>query len=331
MKRRIIFVEELLVPMDQCIQEKCVWDSKAAAEMYKKENILTVAKAFHVNTYTARARLVQYGVTIRKRGRTSIYTLNEKAFDNAEKNPEASYFCGLLYTDGSVTKNRVSISLQKQDSVIVWRLRSFLKATHPIRTIAANNSYKNSQPSVLLGVSSAQLAQSLQQYGIVPNKSTRQIPPMSMLSNPHWWRGVVDGDGSVGFRKSGRPYVYITGSKATCEQFIWFGREYADFDVSIQPNNSIWQVTINGYPCQPIIRAMYHGTSLAIPRKLNNAVEIINMDIKPRNSYATITAEDLVELYYANSCRWVNVRKAMGISATGLIKLKKRLGIFGTL
>ena len=71
------------------------------------------------------------------------------------------------------------------------------------------------------------MANSLANYDLVPRKCFTAEIKGGIENNRHVWRGVINGDGSLGVRErkdSGRrvPYVYLTGSRSVWLQFRVF-------------------------------------------------------------------------------------------------------------
>jgi hypothetical protein len=68
------------------------------------------------------------------------------------------------------------------------------------------------------------MANALAKYGFVPRKCFNAEIKDGIENDRHVWRGVIDGDGSLGIhvrKDSGRrvPYINITGGKTVCLQF----------------------------------------------------------------------------------------------------------------
>ncbi|HEU4887973.1 MAG TPA: LAGLIDADG family homing endonuclease [Thermoanaerobaculia bacterium] len=164
---------------------------------------------------------------------TKKCAINEAAFD--ELNSTASYFVGLLASDGCVggsEPNRVSIKLAVDDIAMIRSLKAFLGSS---ATLSVQPRRGNSRPQAGIQVRSARLVQRLTRLGVGPHKSlTLVIRDKALLQSRHFWRGVIDGDGTVMIArhsKHERTYWYpriqlVSGSEAFILQFSDFLARY---------------------------------------------------------------------------------------------------------
>lgn len=150
------------------------------------------------------------------------YEINEKYFSNIDSSDKA-YFLGLIIADGFIlpqkAKGVLSIKLKKSDSYILEDFRDLINPKKPLYEDDSNSKILNrdveSENSVRLSVNSEKILNDLRSYGIVKNKSGKEVlPDLNEEYNNHLIRGIFDGDGSIGFRSS-RPnqrQVYICSS-----------------------------------------------------------------------------------------------------------------------
>lgn len=104
-----------------------------------------------------------------------------------------AYWIGFMMADGRMLEpNLVSIILKDHEHV--HKLRDFLGSTHAIGIIERDGGSKSYSQ---LQLHSTQMYNDLCSYGVVPRKSLIAVPPESLMDDRHFWRGVIDGDGSV--------------------------------------------------------------------------------------------------------------------------------------
>lgn len=119
--------------------------------------------------------------------------INHNAFDNLE-DEETLYWIGLLYTDGHVNvdgkDNSIEISLHSQDKELLEKLKTFLNTTSIVRKVKDSNCYR-------LRFFSEKIVKVLNELGFTNNKSLSLIPHEKLKHSRHFWRGCIDGDGSV--------------------------------------------------------------------------------------------------------------------------------------
>jgi transposase-like protein len=106
------------------------------AELYASgESTVRIAQRFQVSASTIRHLLHRRNVTLRSRhGNSTKCQLRHDAFD--ELTPDAEYWIGFLFADGSVIRRResadVQIRLSECDRQHLVKLRAFLGSTHTI-------------------------------------------------------------------------------------------------------------------------------------------------------------------------------------------------------
>lgn len=139
--------------------------------------------------------------------------------------PEAAYFFGLLQTDGSHSgdpdhKGAVTIELTVRDKDVLESIQSIV----PMRTtIALRRRVTNFGPndSATLRFHDQATRRSLAAAGLPPGpKSTNIGPPTGPISAPDYVRGLLDGDGSVGFTQLEYPFISFTTASPAMAAFI---------------------------------------------------------------------------------------------------------------
>lgn len=196
--------------------EKIV-DIPFCIEMYEKERvpIYKLAMIYGVSDVTLREYMIKYGAKMK--GHACGKNSQNRYFKNINTKDKA-YFLGLLAADGSVVKQKknktamISIELLEEDRYILDKLNEYGNFdAHIYHDIRDNSSrYK-------LIINSIQVANDLEQYGIIQNKSAKDsifIPNLSCDLIPHFIRGYFDGDGIA--KKEG--YIGFCGSKTIVNQ-----------------------------------------------------------------------------------------------------------------
>jgi hypothetical protein len=196
------------------------------------------------------------------------------AFD--QLTPVAAYWVGFLFADGSVGEckqsKRVSVRVSERDKEQLVKLRDFLRSTHTIGTAPAGNygGYR-SRPSVRFTVDSAQLAERILCLG-------RYDGPINatLVESRDFWRGVVDGDGSLGLLATGYAHFGLVGSRRLLEAFMIFLRSNdLAAKMTIRPDKTIFQVATAGYTAEKIVYFLYDNADVALDRKAVAAAEIL--------------------------------------------------------
>lgn len=146
--------------------------------------------------------------------------LNEHFFEIID-NEEKAYFLGLLIADGNVFKENggrqasISITLNLQDEYMLLKFKEILCAN-------TNIGY-DGRGCGQIAVRSDIMAKDLQQYGVIPKKSSfTYLPQIDDKYMNHLIRGILDGDGSIRAEQTNKNnrfahYISFCGSKQLME------------------------------------------------------------------------------------------------------------------
>lgn len=127
------------------------------------------------------------------------YKIRENYFDQIDTEDKA-YILGLLYADGSVTNNKICLSLSGEDSELVYKVRDILyEDERPISVVKFNN--PNHKDAYRLNVINKHIVEKLHGYGLHNNKTLILTPPLFLRQDllRHFIRGYFDGDGHIGW------------------------------------------------------------------------------------------------------------------------------------
>lgn len=128
-----------------------------------------------------------------------IYTVDEEYFENL--NEQSTYFLGFLFADGDVLSkgniaHGIRIRVAPRDRDILKVFAKYIKTNAPITTITSNG-----KEQVKLEIWSRKLGEQLSKYGIVSNRTKKNIRPRieKIPSQYHkeFWLGCFDGDGHI--------------------------------------------------------------------------------------------------------------------------------------
>lgn len=199
------------------------------------------------------------------------HTLNENAFDTLTE--ESAYWVGFLMADGCVSGRYLRLGLAEIDLPHIEKLKTFLGSSHVV-AYSPEGVYQ-------FAVSSRRLASALAKYGVVPRK-THSAQVIGLEHNRHFWRGVIDGDGSLGIYRSGRnmlprPRIQLVGSRELLTQFIAFVKaRFPECRLNMTPSRSIYYVGTNGKFARALVALLYSDCSTYLGRKYDKAVEILS-------------------------------------------------------
>lgn len=136
--------------------------------------------------------------------------LNTEYFKSIDSEDKA-YWLGFLMADGCVCKtnkngsyDRIAIPLKSSDVDHLNKFKICIEYEGDIRTKTAIHKTKGfTYTTSQLRISSKPMCDDLAKYGIVPNKTGKEIlPELNPILIRHFIRGFFDGDGSVMKKKS---------------------------------------------------------------------------------------------------------------------------------
>jgi hypothetical protein len=211
-------------------------------------------------------------------------TLNEASFDILTE--ESGYWIGFLIADGNICYKKgipiIALHLKDIDLPHLHKFREFVGSSHKVGKYA-NRIWGNASNSI--SFSSERMANALGKYGFVPRKCFTAEIKGEVQNNRHVWRGVIDGDGSLGVyeRKNLNgtirrvPYISLTGTKIVCLQF----RSFLEKELCERMPPSVifykrsYLFMLSDYRAVKAINLLYSDCTIALERKLQKALKIM--------------------------------------------------------
>ena len=231
--------------------------------------------------------LLENNIIIRKP--VADLNINSNAF--SELNEQASYWLGMIATDGSVSRRRkiqnkyyesysIELGLEYSDLEHIEKFKEFLKSNKKIyystkfKPIKANGTTTMAK----LIIYNKKLTEDCIGYGITPRKTyTLEIKNDYLLNSKDFWRGVIDGDGSIWFDKNPKgnrkicPRIELASASYS---FILQFKKYCEIKIN-KLNNKItknarsnnWKYKISGSKCIELIKILYQNSVVYLKRK----------------------------------------------------------------
>ena len=160
-----------------------------------------LAKIYQVDVHTIYRILDSAGI---KRQSGYHSKCNEHYFENIDS-PNKAYLLGFITADGAIVNDVLSIEVQEEDVDVLHFAKQEI---NPYATLTPTRG------CVRVSFGAKQIGLDLKKYGIVQNKSkTIQTVPIDLIPEsllPYYFRGLIDGDGSISI--DGRVSIY-SGSK----------------------------------------------------------------------------------------------------------------------
>lgn len=203
---------------------------------------------------------------------------------------EKSYIYGLLITDGTMyVKNaetytgQVQLEVSKKDEDIVDKLNSIISHSTK-RERVRNTNFKENHRSAIFAISRQSFIKDLIDFGFpLENKTINARPPITDYDKDAFWRGVIDGDGSIGLcRRSHSEETYAFLSLTTKSEIL--KNEFCKYvkfitGKELHPNRNkrddIYNITITSSICIKILKEIYKNATIYLDRKYNKYLECL--------------------------------------------------------
>jgi hypothetical protein len=194
-----------------------------------------------------------------------------------------AYFLGLLATDGTISeatrnRGRVSFELSATDGSILAELASRIPyRSHLSRRFRTTN-FRANYESVVLSFHDLGLRRGLVSLGFRAGKKSLTIaPPTKPYHETGFWRGVIDGDGSLGIMGDGRPFLsLVTASEPLRNRYV----EFVSRIIGRRPNpnrnrrDNVYNIVLFDESAQLFASTLYLFGGIAIERKARAARSI---------------------------------------------------------
>lgn len=200
----------------------------------------------------------------------SKHHLNLSAF--AEPlSAEARYWIGFLLADGYISKRKgydvIGLGLKFEDAEHVRKFARFCGVREESVLEFYSNTTFGRQHGVKLQFTGKQLIPQLAKYGVVPRKTEIAAVPSSLSQDPDFWRGLIDGDGSVFIDHRGLVFVGMCGTMHIVEGFRDICNTVAGFRPAIGRIKSIFKASLGGSKAVKLLTWLYYPEAVALKRK----------------------------------------------------------------
>lgn len=220
--------------------------------------------------------LKRHGVkACRKPGPRRIYTLNERYFEDIHA-PEQAYWLGFLAADGYQIPGRspgINVRLARVD---VGHLQLLADALGSDKTPKIQK-----DGAATITFHSRRLATDLTTYGVTQRKTWTCVPwdaPANLA--PHYWRGLIDGDGHI--RTAHGMQVVFVGTLAMVEGFKSFAAAICGTEAAPRQQIGCWKLTVQGRrQVHALLSALYREDWVGLARKKQPALSVIAEPYRP--------------------------------------------------
>lgn len=199
---------------------------------------------------------------------------------------QLSYIYGLMITDGSLQKkNGIPVGLTLEISIKDRDLVEKLHNLIPYSSVYYRNrvtNFSDDYNSVIFYCGRRENFQPILDMGFpLEDKTNLAAPPITDYDEVSFWRGVIDGDGSLGFRKNGQAFLSLTTkSEGLKQSFCLFlqkitGRKY---NPKRNQRDGIYNIGCNTNSAKKVIKVLYEGieeNDIYLDRKYQKMKEVL--------------------------------------------------------
>jgi DNA-binding transcriptional regulator WhiA len=189
-----------------------------------------------------------------------------------------SYFLGFIQADGHLqkgngNKGKLSIELSIKDRDILEKFQSFIPFYSAIHNRTRTTNYKENYTSCTLSVYNVEFRDILVKWGMLYGKKSNIISPPSINYNSiDYWRGFIDGDGSLGITSHNLPFLsIITNSDKMAKAYIKFLSTITHKVKTTTRNkrDNVYNIMITKSDMINVARHLYYNGCIALQRKLD--------------------------------------------------------------
>lgn len=191
--------------------------------------------------------------------------------------PLFSYLAGLLATDGSHDghpdrKGRLQIELSERDGELLERIAAAVPWHASLRTRTRTTNFScGVHTTVTLRICAQEARRFFTAAGIPPGpKSLTAAPPTQAFSAPDYTRGLLDGDGSIGFTGKGYPFISFTTASSALAVFLCTTiRDVCGVVRTPRTNtrDEVFNIMVTNIAAQKLAAWSYYEDSIAMRRK----------------------------------------------------------------
>jgi DNA-binding transcriptional regulator WhiA len=195
-----------------------------------------------------------------------------------------SYIYGLFITDGSLnltTRNRGKITLEvnEKDEDIIYKLYNIIPNSK-VHERTRNTNFKKNYKSKIFSNHQRSFREKFIRYGFpTKNKTLSADVPKEEYNEISFWRGIIDGDGSLGFIKDGSPFVsLVTKSEFLKDKYLIFLNKFLGITKHLKRNkrDQVYNIIVKNEEAVKLSKMLYltEKTDLYINRKYFKAMEL---------------------------------------------------------
>lgn len=200
------------------------------------------------------------------------------------EDPNYAYLFGFIQTDGHLysqtrDRGRLSIEVSKRDESILQAFKNLIPFKSSITERIRTTNFSSQYTSVIWRVYDKRFRDYLDLWGLPSGKKSHLIKlPGCKFSQIDYFRGLIDGDGSLGLTSQGFPFLsLVTSSSHIAIEYLELIKQVTGKVKNSNRNtrDNIYNIVVYKEDAQLIVRHLYYTDCLALSRKLIKASEVL--------------------------------------------------------
>ena len=249
------------------------------------KSLRQLEKENNISRQTIARYCIENKVNIRRIKRN----VNQNVFDDL--NEESLYWLGFILADGSVSSIRgkghyLHIGLAIIDFDHLEKFKNFIRTDTNV-VICKN------ERCCYIHISNKYLVEKLGYYNIIPRKSWCATVNPLLENSRDFWRGCIDGDGSLYYSK-GLPWIALCGTYEIINIFLKFIKNngiITNAKPSCKADCNFCDLRFCGYNAIKIVKILYEGCDIYLNRKYILAKKFFQLD----GNYKQIKLKNVVD------------------------------------
>lgn len=223
-----------------------------------------------ISFYLLRKIIIESGYSMRKKGEARReYPLNVNMFKTLDTE-KPNYLLGWIFSDGTVGKNSVTVTVKHTDKAILEQLSEYIYPEYRPLTFY-KRSGGNRQDQYRLQISSIEIVKDLANLGCIPNKSLVLEYPFGKIPDEHlhhFVRSYFDGNGSICTDKQGKTSVSFHGATPFITGLSEILNEKLNLNTTPRPHGKISYIRVQSkHKILDLMNWMYQDATLFLKRK----------------------------------------------------------------
>jgi len=198
---------------------------------------------------------------------------------------EHAYIFGLFQSDGHLekvkgkNKGRLTIELNELDKEIIFKIQKLFDCNSNIRFRKRKTNFKNEINTCSLTIYDQEVINQFNIMGMPYGKKSEIITiPKVDYCERDYWRGIIDGDGSLGMTSNGFPFFsLVTSSEELKDAFLELIYKITNKVKNIKRNerDNIFNIVIFKEDAQKLTKYIYYNGCLGLERKIKASKEVV--------------------------------------------------------